>query len=294
MAAAVALLSPSAHAASTITIAVSPAVANAIADMVTDFVSTTDAIPNATGGTGLGYSVSLQVVTDAEAEAGIITAEANGGTDLPDLFLSQSTAVPSNLILKGLTLDDQLINYAKDSLVLYSGAEKQLNIKTSLSTHDSLDTKKLLLSSLKFSIPDPAINDPYGLAAKKVLGPIYPLLGKFLLKTPDAVTSYVAVENVAKADGGTDFGFTGLSQICSAVTGVQEFEPGSLRYVFPSAFDVQLAGVKIANNFNQTTSPTYSPQQYQELIDFVDFLTGTPLGIGAKTGQDTLAQHCYH
>jgi ABC-type molybdate transport system substrate-binding protein len=229
-------------------------------------------------------------MSDADAEAAIIAAGANAGVGLPDLFLSKSFAAPNDLWLNhALLATEAPFAFANDSLVLYSSADKQANIKTTISTNGTLDNTKLLASLLKFSIPDPATNDPYGLAAKKVLGGFYPLLGNFMLKTQNSGASYAAVEFFQNTDGGTDFAFTGLSQICSAPAGVQEFEPGSKQYVFPSTSDIQLAGVKIANDHNQPNTA-----QYQELTDFVNFLKGTALVTSARTGKDTLAQHCYH
>lgn len=291
-----ALFSTCVQAASTITIAASPAVANAVNDMINDFIGVTDSLPNATGGIGLGYSISLQVITDAEAAANIITANQPGGdlTQLPDLFLSQSVVAPNDLILKGLTLDGQLIKFAKDSLVLYSSAEKQANITATIAPNGYLELDKLL--KIKVATPDWTSNDPYGLSVKKLLGSgLLQLLKNKnkLVVTPDMVSSYAAVEIVDLADGGAPWGFTGLSQICTVNDGIQAFEPGSKYFTFPARFDVQLAGVKIANNFNLTSSPSYSSAQEQELNDFVDFLTGTPLGGVSYTGQDTLAQRCF-
>ena len=57
IAAAIALLSPSVHAASNITIYVSPAVSSAAADLVSDFINVTNDI----GATGRGYNVSLKI-----------------------------------------------------------------------------------------------------------------------------------------------------------------------------------------------------------------------------------------
>jgi molybdate transport system substrate-binding protein len=292
----IALLAPTAQAASTITIAASPTVAAAVNDMINDFIGVTDSLPNATGGIGLGYSIALQVISDAEAAANIIAANQPGGdlTQLPDLFLSQSVVAPNDLILKGLTLDGELIKFAKDSLVLYSSGEKQANITATIDPNGHLDLNKLV--KIKVAAPDWTTNDPYGSSVKKILGSslIQQLKKKNkLVLTPDAVSSYAAVEIVDLADGGADWGFTGLSQICAVSDGVQAFEPGSKHFTFSARFDVQLAGVKIANNFNTTSSPTYSPAQEQELRDFVDFLTGTPLGGVPYTGQDTLAQRCF-
>jgi ABC-type molybdate transport system substrate-binding protein len=319
-----ALLCPSAQAASTITIYASPAVANAVNDMVSDFIGVTNEIVNpATGLKGLGYAVSLEIWPDADAAAAIKLADP-AGTDPtagkgPDLFLSQSSSAPNTLTTSGLALDGTLINFAKDSLVIYSSADKQAALNTVL-TSGAMDNKKLLLSSLKAAIPDPSTNDPYGLSAQKLLGgsgtkSIYTqLVNKgILMKVPNMVSSYAAVEVVDKVDGGADFGFTGLSQICSALDGTQKFHTGAKQWILPAllGLDVQLSGVTIANSANTPTSPTYSAAQHQELYDFVNFLTGNltaitgyptlPAGgttemlpLGGKSGKDTLTQYCYH
>ncbi len=297
IAAAVALLSPSVHAASAITIYASPAVGNAVADLVSDFINVTNDMVNpVTGATGLGYNVSLQIMSDVDAQAAII-AGAN-----PDLYLSQSTALPNNIITQGLSLDGQLIKFAKDSLVIYSSAAKVAALKSVL-TGGAVDNAKLQLSSLKVSIPDPVLKDPYGLSAQKLLGgsassSVYSKLDKkgILVKEIDSVSAYGDVEYIDKIDGGTDLAFTGLSQICNAPVGTQVFEDGAKQWIVPSilGLDVQLAGVTVANSANQSTSTTYNPAQHQELTDFVSFLNGTALAIGAKTGKNTLAEHCYH
>jgi ABC-type molybdate transport system substrate-binding protein len=297
----VAVLSPPAQAASTITVFASPAVATAAVDVVAAFIDVTNSIVDpATGATGLGYSVSLQVLSDADAQAAIIDAAAAGTG--PDLFLSQSAALPKDLIARGLTLDGQLIKFAKDSLVLYSSAGKVANLQSIL-TGGQVDNAKLLLSSLKLSIPNPALADPYGLSAKKLLGggasnSLYSKLDKkgILVKTIDSVSAYGSVEYVDKADGGADLGFTGLNQICNASDGTNFYEEGSKHWIVPSSsgLDVQLAGVAVANSANQSGSPGYIPAQDKELKDFVSFLSGTVLAPDATTGKDILAGHCYH
>lgn len=297
-----ALLCPSAQAASTITIYASPAV-SAAADLVSDFISVSSEIvdPN-TGATGLGYNVSLQIMSDADIQAAIIAGAADGSG--PDLILSQSTAVPSDIITRGLTLDGKLIKYAKDSLVIYSSPTKVAALQSVL-TKGEVDNAKLLLSTLKVSIPDPALKDPYGLSAQKLLGgsssgSLYSKLSKkgILVKENDSVSAYGSVEFIDKVDGGTDLAFTGLNQICSALDGNQNFEEGSKEWIVPSILrlDVQLGAVTVANSSNQAGLPTYNVAQYKELTDFLAFLKGTHLDADglAKTGKDTLAEHCYH
>ncbi|WP_019868169.1 molybdate ABC transporter substrate-binding protein [Methylovulum miyakonense] len=287
-AAMVALLSPNVQATSTITIYASPTVGSVATDLVSDFLSVT-------GDLGLGYNVRLQIMSDTDAQAAIIAAAATGTG--PDLFLSKSTASPNAIIADGISLDGQLIKFAKDSLVLYSSAEKVANIQSVL-TNGTVDNVKLELSSLTVSIPDPALNDPYGLSAQKLLGGSKPSSwyskldnSGVLVKSIDSVSAYGSVRYVDKVDGGTDLAFTGLNQICNALDGTKHFEPGAKQWVIPSVLglDIQLAGVALVNSANQS-----NPAQYQELTDFVSFLTGTALAEGAKTGKDTLAEHCYH
>ena len=194
--AAIALLSPSVHAASNITIYASPAVSSAAADLVSDFINVTNDI----GATGRGYNVSLKIMSDADAHAAII---AGAG---PDLYLSQSTTLPTDIITQGLSLDGQLIKFAKDSLVIYSSAAKVAALKSVL-TGATVDNSKLLLSSLTVSIPDPALNDPYGISAQKLLGgtasgSVYSRLDKkgLLVKEIDSVSAYGDVEYIDKVD----------------------------------------------------------------------------------------------
>lgn len=245
---------------STITITVSPVAADALADLVADFLND---FPAAT----YGYSISLQVVPDDEAKAGIIA-----GSAVPDLFLSQSFVAPDEL----LTTYPSLVSgspfaYAQDTLVLYSSAEKNVDVSNGVPAGSSLQ---------KFSIPDPATLDPYGIAAALLLNKTYllALSQQKVLKTPDATSSYAAVEYLPVAEGGTLYGFTGKSQICSAVAGTEEFEPGSSHYEFSSAVPILLAGIKIAN-------PSRTPEQAAELADFIAYLTGA--------GRNNFIEHCF-
>ena len=100
---------------------------------------------------------------------------------------------------------------AKDPLVLYSV------------TTDVSGGAPSPLSA--FSVPDPATLDPYGLATVQALKGawLYALGRKLPNTTPDAIGSWTQVEY-----GGSAYGFTGKSQICTNVTGsLEEYEAGS-------------------------------------------------------------------
>ncbi|MFA6094972.1 MAG: substrate-binding domain-containing protein [Candidatus Paceibacterota bacterium] len=258
------LISQSVQAApvpSTITITVSPVAANALADLVADFLND---FPVAT----YGYSISLQVVPDDEAKAGIIS-----GNAVPDLFLSQSFVAPEGLLIHHPELvSGKPFAYAQDPLVFYSSAEKNVDVSQGVPTLNNLQ---------KFSIPDPASLDPYGIAATLLLNKTYVLaLSKQkVLKTPDATTSFAAVEYLPVAAGGTAYGFTGKSQICSAIAGTEEFEPGSSHYEFTNVVPILLAGIKIAK-------PSRTQEQEAELADFISFLS-------TGAGRNNFIEHCF-
>jgi len=248
------LLCPSAQAASSITVSVTPIAANAVADLVSDFLN---AFPTS------GYSVSLKIVSDAAAKDGIVA----GNAPVPDLFLSKSFVAPLDLKLNHPTLIvGDPFPYAEDTLVLYSSADKNVDISGGVPSFSHLQP---------FSIPTPATLDPYGVAAALVLKGTYlrAVRNGLVLKTEDAAGSYAAVEYLT-----TSYGFTGKSQICSAVAGVEEFEPGSFHHEFTNTTPIVLAGVKIA-------SSTRTAAQETELTDFVNYLTGT--------GSVNFTQHCF-
>ncbi len=235
--------------ATNITIAVAPTAANAIADVVADF---TLANPS--------YTVTVVGQDEATTKDEIIA----GGAGY-DLLLAQSPLVPLYLKLKFPSLIvDSPFAYARDTLVLYS-----ITSDISRGLPRKLDP---------FSIPDPKTLDPYGIAALQVVGLPYLAAAKkgLPILAPDSGASYASVEFL-----GTAYGFTGKSQICSAVTGVEEYEEGSFHheYVFGRDYftDIVLVGVKVAN-----TRDTF---QETELIDFINFLAGA--------GATTLQQHCY-
>lgn len=236
-----ALLSPSAQAASTIRVAVTPMAASAVVDLVTAFTSAFSAS---------GYSVSIQVISDGLAKDGIV-----GGTAVPDLLLSQSFVTPLDLKLNhpALVVGDPF-PYAQDTLVLYSSAAKGVDISAGLPSRQDLQP---------FSLPDPATLDPYGVAAVLALKTTYPYaLGKGLvLKTPDAGAAFGAVEFLSAS-----YGFTAKSQICSAAAGYEEFEPGSFHHEY-SNLPIVLAGIKLA-------SGTRTADQETELTDFINYLAG--------------------
>jgi molybdate transport system substrate-binding protein len=252
-ASALAMFTGSAQAAATITIAVTPIAANAIADLVADFQGAFSAS---------GYTVSLVVTGEADAEAAILAGGASGPYDL---LLAQSPQVPRDLATKYPSLvTGSVFSYAKDTLVLYS---------TTTNISAGAPTK---LQSL--SIPDPATLDPYGRAAVQALkgGWLYAVGKNLLVKAPDAASSYAAVEYL-----GTPYGFTGKSQICTAVTGVEEYEFGSYHHEYSYgvdyATDLVLAGVKVAR--------TRTTAQSDELTAFIGYLTGA--------GAVNFTQHCF-
>jgi molybdate transport system substrate-binding protein len=252
-ASAVALLCPSAHAASSITVTVTPVAANAVADLIADFLN---AFPTQ------GYSVSLRVVSDAAAKDGIIA----GAAPRPDLFLSQSFLAPEELQLNYPALvAGTPFPFAEDSLVLYSSAGKNVDISAGIPATSALQA---------FALPDPATLDPYGIAAGLELkrAYFYALQKGLVLKTPDAGSAYAAVEYLT-----TPYGFTGKSQICSALAGTEEFEPGSFHHEFTGGLPIVLAGVKITR--------TRSVAEEAELTDFVSFLSGA--------GSINFTQHCF-
>lgn len=251
-ASAAALLCPSAQAASTIKIAVTPMAANAIVDLVADFQN---AFPTS------GYSVSVQVMPDAVAKDRVIT----GTAPVPDLFLAQSYAAPLDLQLNHPALvSGDVFPYAQDTLVFYSSAGKNVDVSAGVPSLNELQP---------FTMPDPATLDPYGVAAVLALNYKYPaaLNQNKVIKTPDAGTAYAGVEYFTPL-----YGFTGKSQICTAVTGVEEFEPGSSHHEY--GIPIVLAGVKIA-------SSTRTADQEAELTDFINYLTGV--------GSINFPQHCF-
>ncbi len=245
---AIALSCPSAR-ATNIRVAVTPTAANAIADVVSDFI-----LANPT------YTVTLISQSDSISNDAIVA----GGSGY-DLLLAQSALVPVVLKLRypSLLAGDPF-PYAVDTLVLYS------------TTVDISNGAPLTLAP--FAVPDPSTLDPYGLATVEVLRLRYLAASRkgLPILTSDSGSSYASVEYL-----GTTYGFTGKSQICTAVTGVEEFEPGSFHHEYVFARDyftpIVLAGVKLANTRDAT--------QETELIDFVNFL--------AAAGGTTLQQHCY-
>ncbi|KAF2990038.1 hypothetical protein OGR47_17540 [Methylocystis sp. MJC1] len=240
-----------AKAATTITVAVTPTAANAIVDLVADFVNA-----NPT------YDVAVVGSSDSLSKDAIV---AGGATGPYDLLLAQSYSVPANLKYYYPTLvSGDPFPFAKDTLVLYS------------TTVDISQGIPLQLQA--FSLPDPATADPYGVAAVQALGPeyLYAQGQSLTIKTADAGGSYAQVAYL-----GTAYGFTGKSQICTAVTNVDQYEPGSFHheYVLGQDYttDIVLAGVKIAR--------TRTVDQETALTAFVNFL------VSAKA--TALQHHCY-
>lgn len=246
-----------ASAASTITVAVTPVAADAVTDLVADFIA---AYPSA------GYSVSLNIISDAEAKAAIIA----GADPVPDLFLSQSYLAPRQLAAKYPSLvSGAAFAYAIDRLVLYSSADKNVDVTAGLPSYETLQ---------KFSMPDPELQDPYGLAALQILGTDYSraVTDGLVLKTPDASGAAAAISFLDAF-----YGFTSLSQVCTATTGKRKFEKGSHYHLYGGGVDylnnIILAGVKIAR--------TRLPAEETELTDFVNFMLGA--------GSINFTQHCF-
>lgn len=243
--------------AATITVAVSPTAAGAVTDLVSDFLA---AFSTA------GYSVSVSVVPDDEAKAAIIA----GAAPVPDLFLAQSYVAPLELAGKYPNLvSGNVFPYAKDVLVLYSSAGKNVDVSAGLPAR----------GLQRFALPDPANGDPYGVAVVQVLKDTYRYAKSkgLLLEVGDVVSSYAAVEFVD-----SPYGFTGKSQICTAVAGDEEFEPGSFHHEYDlkdsaTPIDIVLAGVKIKND--------RAPEDEAELKAFVTYLTGA--------GAINFTQHCF-
>jgi molybdate transport system substrate-binding protein len=244
--------------AATITVAVTPVAAGAVTDLVSDFLA---AFSTA------GYSVSVIVIPDADAKSAIIA----GAAPVPDLFLAQSYLAPLELAGKYPRLvSGNVFPYAKDVLVLYSSASKNVDVSAGLPPLASLQ---------RFSLPDPGVKDPYGVAAVQVLKTTYRYAETRGLtqKVSDAVSAYAAVQFLD-----APYGFTGKSQICSAVAGAEEFEPGSFRHEYDlrdsdTPIDLVLAGVKIARQ--------RAAEDEAELKAFVRFLTGA--------GSVNFTQHCF-
>jgi molybdate transport system substrate-binding protein len=244
--------------AATITVAVTPVASGAVTDLVSDFLA---AFPTA------GYTVSVIVTPDAEAKSSIIA----GAEPAPDLFLAQSYLAPMELAGKYPRLvSGNVFPYAKDVLVLYSSASKNVDITAGLPPLASLQ---------RFSLPDPASKDPYGVAAAQVLKTAYRYAETRGLtqKVADAVSSYAAVQFLD-----APYGFTGKSQICTAVAGAEEFEPGSFRHEYDlrdsdTPIDLVLAGVKIARQ--------RAAEDEAELKAFIRYLTGP--------GSINFTQHCF-
>lgn len=249
--AAFALSCANAKAATTITVAVTPTAATAIVDLVADFVNANPA-----------YNVAVVGAPDSLSKDAIV---AGGATGPYDLLLAQSYLVPADLkYLHPTLVSGNPFPFAKDTLVLYS---------TTVDVSAGIP-----LQMQAFSLPDPAALDPYGVAAVQAMGAeyLYALSKKLPIKTADAGGSYARVEYM-----GTAYGFTGKSQICTAVTGVEAYEPGSFHheYVLGQNYvtDIVLAGIKIAR--------TRSADQETALTAFVNFLT---------SAQATALQyHCY-
>lgn len=243
--------------AATITVAVSPTAAGAVTDLVSDFLSEFSTA---------GYSVSVSVVPDEEAKAAIIA----GAAPMPDLFLAQSYVAPLELAGKYPNLvSGNVFPYAKDVLALYSSAGKNVDISAGLPAR----------GLQRFALPDPANGDPYGVAAVQVLKDTYRYAKArgLLLEVGDVVSSYAAVEFVD-----SPYGFTGKSQICTAVAGVEEFEPGSFHHEYDlkdsaTPIDIVLAGVKIKRD--------RAAEDEAELKAFVTYLTGA--------GAINFTQHCF-
>lgn len=256
-AAIVALLGSPARAAS-ITVAVTPIAAGAVTDLVSDFLADFSSS---------GYSVSVIVIPDADAKDAILA----GAAPTPDLFLAQSYLAPLELAGRNPRLvSGNVFPYATDTLVLYSSAGKNVDISAGLPPRASLQ---------RFSLPDPASKDPYGVAAVQALKDTYRYAETRGLtqKVGDAASSYAAVQFLD-----APYGFTGKSQICSAVAGVEEFEPGSFRHEYDlrdsdTPVDIVLAGVKIARQ--------RAAEDEAELSDFVRYLTGA--------GSVNFSQHCF-
>lgn len=249
--AAFALSCTNANAATTITVAVTPTVATAIVDLVADFANA-----NPT------YNVTVVGAPDSLSKDTIV---AGGATGPYDLLLAQSYLVPADLKYNYPSLvSGDPFPFAKDTLVLYS---------TTVDISGGIP-----LQPQAFSVPDPATLDPYGVAAVQALGPeyLYALSKSLPIKTADAGGSYARVEYM-----GTAYGFTGKSQICAAVTGVETYEPGSFHHEYVLgqnyATDIVLAGIKIAR--------TRTADQETALTAFVNFLTS------AKA--TSLQYHCY-
>lgn len=235
--------------ATNITVVVTPTAATALADVVSDFT-----LANPT------YTVTLVGQADAVSQAAIVA----GGAGF-DLLLAQSPLVP--LILKfgypSLIAADPF-PFATDALVLYS---------------TSVDVSRGLPARLApFAVPDPAALDPYGLATVEVMKLRYlaALKQGLPIVVPDAGSSFASAEYL-----GTAYGFTGKSQICTAVTGVETYEPGTFHHEYVPGRDyftpVVLTGVSLVNTRDAT--------QEAELAAFITFLSAG--------GATTLQQHCY-
>jgi hypothetical protein len=244
--------------AATITVAVTPIAAGAVTDLVSDFLAEFSSS---------GYAVSVIVIPDADAKSAIVA----GAAPVPDLFLAQSYLAPLELAGRYPRLvSGNVFPYAKDVLVLYSSAGKNVDISAGLPPRASLQ---------RFSLPDPATKDPYGVAAVQVLKDTYRYAKArgLTLEVADAASSYAAVQFLDPP-----YGFTGKSQICTAVAGVEEFEPGSFRHEYDlrdsdTPLDLVLAGVKIARE--------RAAEDEAELTAFVRYLTGA--------GRVNFTQHCF-
>jgi molybdate transport system substrate-binding protein len=242
--------------AATITIAVTPTAAATFADVASDFT-----LANPT------YAVSVVQIADTDAKDAIVSG---GATGPYDLLIAQSPLLPAVLQYRYPTaIVGTPFAVAKDTLVVYS---------------NSVDVSRRLPPGLvKFAIPDPGALDPYGLAGVEANlgGYLLGLAKKLVVKTSDAASSFAAAEYLTVDQGGAAYAFTGKSQICTAVTGVEEYAPSTYHheYTYGKDYftDIVLTGVKVARTRDADTETALSA--------FVTYL--------ANGGGTTLKQHCY-
>lgn len=252
---------PSAHAATSITVAATPAMANTLADIVSDFQNQYSTS---------GYSVAVAVDLDVNIRDAVVSGGAMGPYDI---FLSESALLPLQLLLKYPTLaPGPVFPYARDTLVLYSSST-------------SVDISAGLPSSgvKAFALPDPKTLDPWGVAAGQVIFQDWAALTAYRqglgTLVPDAATSFAEAEYL-----NVPYAFTGKSQVCTLFNGVEQYEVGSFHHEYKLGKDyfndIVLAGIKIAR--------TRTADQETEATNFVNFLRG----VGATVGTNTLKSHC--
>src|SRR5262249_35018274 len=255
-----------AQAASNIRIGIAPSFSAAANDIIGAFQAYYSVNYNLT------YNVAFTVASASQLEADIIT----GGTTGPyDLFLSSSIHEPSDLARHHASIvSGSVIHYARDRIVYYSPS---VDVSGGLPNPPTTD----------FVMPDPTL-DTYGAATAELLGAgwgITTIPGGHVFVRPSAGTTLASIKSHTYASG-----FVAKSQVCRPASGVESYPAGSYHHEYlprdgytairPSAIAIAL---------------TRTPDQAQELADFIAFLTGTTdtHGVVVSGGQTIIQSYCF-